>query len=543
MLVEAIRSDSPGRYAMTRQLATPEPFYMRLGDAFVILSATLLSLASGAWLIGRFGFTLSSAILAALGTYCALLVVHLLARRLMQAGDAEDDVAGEDDMHWQSGAAALDQASTHHTDDAEHLSLPDDVPAPRAQPSTWPEPLPMPLTDATDASQAFKFRPSRIPYFEGGDQPEPAKPAEPAGEAQELAPRLAPSEINVEVIQDLIKKLADELNSPAGREAPADGKSAPGLAVEPDAMIGRSVTALDTASRAMRGAQAGAGGALPPPAAARGAVPDWWPTTTAVTEGGPPPLDAHLARIAEAIVAERFEVLIEPIHALAEGRPRHYEVSMRLLTADGGAIEQADYMRTAQASDLLAHIDAARMLRAARVARKLGERGRQGSVLSAMAGDSITDNEFLDIAAQQTANDGGMRLVLAFSQSDARTFTPAHAEALGTMAASGFGFALEDVTDLEMDFARLKAIGFEFVKLDAKVFLEGLQAPGGCVPASDICRYLSDFGLALIVGSIEDDWLLAKVMGFGAVLGKGTLFGGPRLVKAEAVAGAATAAA
>ena len=96
----------------------------------------------------------------------------------------------------------------------------------------------------------------------------------------------------------------------------------------------------------------------------------------------------------------------------------------------------------------------------------------------------------------------------------------------------GFGFALEDVTDLEMDFGRLKALGFEFVKLDAQVFLDGMQAPGGCIPAADICRYLSEFGLSLIVGAIEDDWLLAKIMGFGVLLGKGTLFGGPRLIKA-----------
>jgi cyclic-di-GMP phosphodiesterase TipF (flagellum assembly factor) len=88
------------------------------------------------------------------------------------------------------------------------------------------------------------------------------------------------------------------------------------------------------------------------------------------------------------------------------------------------------------------------------------------------------------------------------------------------------------VTDLEMDFSRLRPLGFEFVKLDAQVFLEGMQAPGGCVPAADICRYLSEFGLTLIVGAIEDDWLLAKVMGFGVLLGKGTLFGGPRLIKA-----------
>jgi cyclic-di-GMP phosphodiesterase TipF (flagellum assembly factor) len=248
-----------------------------------------------------------------------------------------------------------------------------------------------------------------------------------------------------------------------------------------------------------------------------------------------PNLDPKLARIQEAIAAERMEVLLEPIHTLAEGRPKHYEISMRLLAADGASIEQREYVRAAQGSGLMPRIDAARMLRAARVAKRLSERGRQGSVLAAAAGESLTHGEFLDAAALQPGTDGRIRLVLSFAQSDVRTFTPVHAEALGSMAAGGFGFALEDVTDLDMDFGALKAMGFEFVKLDAEVFLEGLAAPSGRVPAADICRYLSEFGLTLIVGRIEDDWLLARVLGFGVLLGKGAFFGGPKLVKAEVV--------
>ena len=67
------------------------------------------------------------------------------------------------------------------------------------------------------------------------------------------------------------------------------------------------------------------------------------------------------------------------------------------------------------------------------------------------------------------------------------------------------------------------------------------RLPGGRVPASDICRHLADFGLSLIVGRIEDDWLLARILGFGVLFGKGTLFGGARLVKDEVVAGPAAA--
>ena len=104
------------------------------------------------------------------------------------------------------------------------------------------------------------------------------------------------------------------------------------------------------------------------------------------------------------------------------------------------------------------------------------------------------------------------------------------------LAAIGFRFALEEVTDLDMDFAALREIGFAFVELDAPVFLDGLPAPGARVPASDICRHLADFGLSLIVGHIEDDWLLARILGFGVLFGKGAMFGGARLVKDEVVA-------
>jgi cyclic-di-GMP phosphodiesterase TipF (flagellum assembly factor) len=511
-----------------------DPVYVRLGDAFVIVSATVVSLAAGAWLIAHLELDLSYAIMAALGTYCGLLLLHLSMRRaVLDEGGTDEDVGDDGDIHWQTGAAAFEAALSRHDAQTEGAAAAE-AEGDQDRSGLWSSALPMPDADGTrDASQAFQFRPARIPYFEPPLEAQSPPAKERAADAPATGLGALSGEINVEVIQDLIKKLADELNGPPSRGADAVGESASGAEpdVRADAMIVQSIAALEVTAEAMR---VGQRAALFPPAPKPGEALDGGPAAPADEAQGssPPPLDSQLARIAEAVAAERFEVLIEPIHVLAEGRPRHYEVTMRLRTVDGEQLEQADYTRAARDSDLLPHIDAARMLRAARVARRLAERGRQGSVLSATAGGSITDNGFLDTAQQQSANDGRVRLVLSFAQSDARAFTPAHAEALGTMAAAGFGFALEDVTDLEMDFGRLKALGFEFVKLDAQVFLDGMQAPGGCIPAADICRYLSEFGLTLIVGAIEDDWLLAKIMGFGVLLGKGTLFGGPRLIKA-----------
>jgi cyclic-di-GMP phosphodiesterase TipF (flagellum assembly factor) len=361
-------------------------------------------------------------------------------------------------------------------------------------------------------------------------------------------------EISVDFVEESIKRLADALNSttPSGRAPPS-----PEPADDTEAMIGRSVAALQSAARAMQ---------APASSAARKRS-GWWPSakTDPETEpvapmpaldlppragppaqfppaaAGPPQLNPQLARIAEAVAAERIEVLLEPIHALVEGRPRHFEVSTRLRTADGATLEQAELARTVQGSGLMARIDAQRIIRAARVAGRLGRRGRQGAVLAATSSESLTDTSFLDAAAAGPGGKAGMSLVLAFAQSEVRAFRPVHTEALATLAGLGFRFALEAVTDLDMDFASLKQMGFAFVELDAPVFLDGLPCAGERIPASDICRHLADFGLSLIVGRIDDDWLLARILGFGVLFGKGSLFGGARLVKDEVVAGPSAA--
>jgi cyclic-di-GMP phosphodiesterase TipF (flagellum assembly factor) len=397
----------------------------------------------------------------------------------------------------------------------------------------------------------FNFRPARDPSLSSLARTRLAREAGPSlslGEPRAAQPsRLDASqpEISLDFVEESIKKLADALNvatDTTGRAgAPSDG------AENTDAMLGRSVEALQTTARAMR-ARPGEMPLAPPaqPEGVAGQIPEWWPTPDPSSgdepaPGAPPQLDPRLARIAEAVAAERMEILLEPIHALVEGRPRHFEVSMRLLTADGVSLGQGDYARAARGSGLMPRIDAAKMIRAARIAGRLGQRGREGSVLANVAGDSLTDQAFIEAASAGSGKPSPMSLVLSFAQSEVRAFTPGHARTLANLAALGLRFALQDVTDLDMDFAGLKGMGFAFVELDAPVFLEGLPAPGGVVPASDICRHLADFGLSLIVGRIEDDWLLARILGFGVMFGKGALFGGPRLVKDEVVAGTSAA--
>jgi cyclic-di-GMP phosphodiesterase, flagellum assembly factor TipF len=559
--VEAPRNDSnptqrEPRVLMTQQFAVPDdspPHNPRYGDAFVVFSVTVLSCAIGAWLLLRLDLALWMGSVAALGVYATLLSFHMLVRRSIVAAEPPVAVAPAVGKRMRHPPAPPLLRRAPQPDPRQEGGI-DRLPSPSAEAARWaetaiteprlpPDELPQP-----QPADPFNFRPSREPSLSyAGVTPNSAPPltaGEPKANQLPGLPDASQPEMSVELIQELIKKLADELNTSTGSASTSE--PGPGA----DAMIGRSVEALQTAARTMH-APAGRAGTEAPsgePAAPAGRVPAWWPTRSepgpemvAPVPGAPPHLNPQLARIAEAVAAERMEVLLEPIHALVEGRPRHFEVSMRLLTADGAALDHREYARAAVGSGLMPRIDAAKMVRAARVAGRLGRRGREGAVLATMAGDSLTDQAFLDAAAAGPGNGATMGLVLSFAQAEVRTFTPAHIRALGGLAAIGFRFALEDVTDLDMDFAALKAMGFAFVELDAPVFLDGLPAPEGRVPASDLCRHLAGFGLSLIVGHIEDDWLLARILGFGVLFGKGTLFGGPRQVKDEVVAGPAAA--
>lgn len=247
--------------------------------------------------------------------------------------------------------------------------------------------------------------------------------------------------------------------------------------------------------------------------------------------------DRRFAEIAAAIEQRRMDVFLNPIVGLGDYAVTHFEVDVRLRGSEGGYIDDVQQTLSLHATDLLALFDIERLARTAQVGEQLEARGKTGSLLSPTAGHSMTDGKFLEAFAQtfeaRTSISG--QLVLTFTQADVSSFGPSTWQALSDMHSFGFRFALEHVTHLGMDFALLADRGFAFVKLPAEAFLDGLPAGHGTVPPADICRHLSGAGMTLVVESINDDQLLARVFGFGALFGQGTLFGGSRQITLEAL--------
>jgi cyclic-di-GMP phosphodiesterase TipF (flagellum assembly factor) len=431
-----------------------------------------------------------------------------------------------------------------------------------ALPPVPPAP-PLPATSGhgpDDVSDMWSFRPAsatpKLPPFVKGHAP--AHPPE-AALPEAAAPRAgatthpAPREADVEVIQDAIKRLLEEVNAaeqsrapnpPPQHAAPAPRAPATGASAMPpplpsqdndgtSASIERSIDALRMTAGAMRAPYGhGTPSAHPAEAAAPPPLP---PFVRPAAPRPASPADARARLMADAISAGRIEVALEPILGLEDQQTRHYEISVRLRDADGNPLEVTPDGPDLRGTGLLPLFDGVRVVRTAAIARRLDERGKGGSVFSAFSGESVADEHFLGELAETLHLRAGLasQLVLSFTQTDVRAFSTPEWDSLADMRALGFRFAISHMTDLDMDFEALAEQGFVFAKLDASVFLNGLRAPSGHIPSSDVCRHLAKHGLTLVVERIDDDALLARLFGFGVLLGQGRLFGGARPVRAD----------
>ncbi|MBN8912748.1 MAG: EAL domain-containing protein [Rhizobiales bacterium] len=441
----------------------------------------------------------------------------------------------------------------------------------RAERTAGPPPLPptppAPAAsgmDQDDFADLWSFRPTpagqKLPPFVKGQAPARAPevkshnpaPAQPAAQKP-----TAPRQADVEVIQDAIKRLLEEVNAaeqgraqmkpanvppraPVGANAvpPPLPPHAEQAASNTDASIERSIEALRMTAGAMRAPAAGKGAPpAPAPAPQAGASqPPPLPPFVRTTAPRPAsPADARARLMADAISAGRIEVALEPILGLEDQQTRHYEVSVRLRDADGNPLEVSPDGPDLRGTGLLPLFDGVRVTRTAAVARRLEDRGKAGSIFSAFSGESVADEHFLGELAEtlHLRSSLAAQLVLSFTQTDVRGFSTPEWDSLADMRALGFRFAITHLTDLDMDFEALAEQGFVFAKLDASVFLDGLRAPSGHLPSSDVCRHLARHGLTLVVEHIDDDQLLARVFGFGVLLGQGQLFGGARPVRAD----------
>jgi len=359
-----------------------------------------------------------------------------------------------------------------------------------------------------------------------------AKPSLPEGPRVELPPMpslAAERETDLDAVHGMIKRLADEVS--VGADPTFEGMPPP----RQESVLRASLNALQTTANAMRATKK-KGGLPASPAAPRAGAPM------------PPPImpsHTRLAALAEAVAAGRIDAALSPIVGLADHQVHYYEVVACPRDERGTLLAATTRDPQLALAGLLPLLDSARLRQAARVARSFADDGRETCMFAPATAVSLANDSFLDELADAYRDREALvaELVLTFAQADIRTFGGSEWSALTDMRDLGFRFGVEDVTDFDYEFTALCAAGFAFVKLDAATLLGGLAAPNGTMAADEVCRNLSELGLTLIVGNIDDEAVRGQVLAAGVPLGQGALFGAPVSVSGDNFAAANHAAA
>jgi cyclic-di-GMP phosphodiesterase TipF (flagellum assembly factor) len=106
---------------------------------------------------------------------------------------------------------------------------------------------------------------------------------------------------------------------------------------------------------------------------------------------------------------------------------------------------------------------------------------------------------------------------------------PGVTAALVPLRRLGFSFALDRVSDLSVDFAKLAQVGFKTVKVEAARLLGDMARSGTHPKLPELAEALRRAGVALIADKIENEAAAERLARFGVTLGQGFLFGEPRI--------------
>jgi cyclic-di-GMP phosphodiesterase TipF (flagellum assembly factor) len=98
---------------------------------------------------------------------------------------------------------------------------------------------------------------------------------------------------------------------------------------------------------------------------------------------------------------------------------------------------------------------------------------------------------------------------------------------LERLAALGFGFSMDRVSSLDVDFHALARFNFRFVKIDAKLLTAGVNAAGAPIQTGDLKTFARRQGIDLIAEKIEDEKTVVDVLEYDVDFGQGYLFGEP----------------
>jgi cyclic-di-GMP phosphodiesterase TipF (flagellum assembly factor) len=234
--------------------------------------------------------------------------------------------------------------------------------------------------------------------------------------------------------------------------------------------------------------------------------------------------DEMRATVRKAVERGRVELYLQPTVTLPDRKVRYFEALTRIRTADDDLVLPGDYVPVAKRAGMMPLIDNVLLVRSVKALRRLGSDSKVKGLFCNVSMHSLLDPDYFPELVEFMEENSGLSesLVFEINQAELAGLTEAELGCLDTLGALGYTFCLDNVSDLEADFAGLSDRYFRYVKVSAESFLGG---PGR--RAADLKTNLDGLGIQLIIEKVEDEGDVADLLDHGIELSQGYLFGKP----------------
>ncbi len=268
-----------------------------------------------------------------------------------------------------------------------------------------------------------------------------------------------------------------------------------------------------------------------------------------VAEKPPAPANLNnvqiLVAVKNAIEASRIDLYLQPMVTLPQRKVRFYEAVSRLRDDKDQVLAASDFIGTAEAAGLMGQIDNMVMFRCIQVLRRLMVRNKDVGVFCNVSASTLANptvfSQCLDFLEANRAL--APSLVLEFKQSTFRHLGPVESEHLASLARLGYGFSIDNVTDLRIDARELADRGVRFIKVPAAMLLDQKQLSSADIHAADLSDLLARFGIDLVAERIEGERAVIDLLDYDVRYGQGFLFAPPRPLRPEGASTSTTDAA
>ena len=235
--------------------------------------------------------------------------------------------------------------------------------------------------------------------------------------------------------------------------------------------------------------------------------------------------------VTSALQDSRIDLYLQPIVSLPQRKIRYYEAFSRLRDVDGTQIMPARYLPVAADAGLLNIIDNLLLFRCVQLIRKLKRKNRSTGFFCNISAASLQDAAFFHQFTEFLSTDPDLvdSLIFEIAAADFAAMDNTASTRLDRLGQMGFGFSLDQVQSLDVDYANLARRHFRFVKIEADRLLA--DDPDSKLPIvlDDLKEAFRRAGVDLIAEKVETEKTLLDLLEVGVDFGQGYLFGEPRL--------------